>query len=154
MSGAYASIGLYETPSAEIREKAIGLLEDLGAIEYADRRYETLSQGEKQRALIARALMADPEPLILDEPVTGLDFIAREKLLDTITYIANKEKAPSILYVTHHAEEILPVFDKALLLKQGEVFSSGEIKEMLTDHILSAFLIRQSMYYGIRIGRF
>lgn len=98
--------------------------------------------------------MADPELLILDEPVTGLDFIAREKLLDTITYIANKENAPSILYVTHHAEEILPVFDKALLLKQGEVFKSGAIKEMLTDHILSAFLIRQSMYYGIRIGRF
>ncbi|QOJ83396.1 ABC transporter ATP-binding protein [Bacillus subtilis] len=139
LSGAYASIGLYETPSKETREKAIGLLEDLGAIEYADRRYETLSQGEKQRALIARALMADPELLILDEPVTGLDFIAREKLLDTITYIANKENAPSILYVTHHAEEILPVFDNALLLKQGEAFGSGEIKEMLTDQVLSAF---------------
>ncbi|KXZ22085.1 ABC transporter ATP-binding protein [Bacillus nakamurai] len=139
LSGAYASIGLYETPSEQVREKAIGLLEDLGAIGYADRRYETLSQGERQRALIARALMADPELLILDEPVTGLDFMAREKLLDTITYIAGKEHAPSILYVTHHAEEILPVFDKALLLKQGEVFASGGIRDMLSDERLSAF---------------
>ncbi|MCY8497362.1 ABC transporter ATP-binding protein [Bacillus atrophaeus] len=139
LSGAYASIGLYETPSKEIREKAINLLKDLGAISYADRRYETLSQGEKQRALIARALMADPELLILDEPVTGLDFMARENLLDTITYIAGKENAPSILYVTHHAEEILPVFDKALLLKEGEVFAAGDIKEMLSDDLLSSF---------------
>ncbi|MCY8917135.1 ABC transporter ATP-binding protein [Bacillus atrophaeus] len=139
LSGAYASIGLYDTPSKEIREKAINLLKDLGAISYADRRYETLSQGEKQRALIARALMADPELLILDEPVTGLDFMARENLLDTITYITGKENAPSILYVTHHAEEILPVFDKALLLKEGEVFAAGDIKEMLSDDLLSSF---------------
>ncbi|PIK31195.1 molybdenum ABC transporter ATP-binding protein [Bacillus siamensis] len=139
LSGAYASIGLYETPSEQVREKAIGLLKDLGAISFADRRYETLSQGERQRALIARALMADPELLILDEPVTGLDFMAREQLLDTITSIAEKENAPSILYVTHHAEEILPVFDQALLLKQGEVFAAGKIKDMLSDERLTAF---------------
>lgn len=65
--------------------------------------------------------------------------MARENLLDTITYIAGKENAPSILYVTHHAEEILPVFDKALLLKEGEVFAAGDIKEMLSDDLLSSF---------------
>ncbi len=98
LSGAYASIGLYATPSEQVREKAIGLLKDLGAIGYADRRYETLSQGERQRALIARALMADPELLILDEPVTGLDFMAREQLLDTITSIAEKKmRRPSFM---------------------------------------------------------
>ena len=120
LSGAFASIGLYESPSQSVREKAVALLEEFGSIRYADRRYETLSQGEKQKVLIARALMADPELLILDEPVTGLDFIAREQVLDTVEQIAKKDSAPSMLYVTHHAEEILPAFSQTLLLKKGK----------------------------------
>ncbi|MED1741729.1 ABC transporter ATP-binding protein [Bacillus swezeyi] len=139
LSGAFASIGLYESPSQTIREKAISLLEEFGSIGYADRRYETLSQGEKQKVLISRALMADPELLILDEPVTGLDFIAREQVLDMIEHVANKAEAPSMLYVTHHAEEILPVFGKTLLLKKGEVFAQGETRDMMSGAVLSAF---------------
>ncbi|MFN2746137.1 MULTISPECIES: ABC transporter ATP-binding protein [Bacillus] len=139
LSGAFASIGLYETPSQHMREKAIAFLEEFGSISYADRRYETLSQGEKQKVLISRALMADPELLILDEPVTGLDFIAREQVLETIEHIAQKEEAPSMLYVTHHAEEILPAFKKTLLLRKGEVFAKGETKDMMADDTLSAF---------------
>lgn len=91
LSGAFASIGLYQTPTQDIREKAISFLEEFGSIDYADRRYETLSQGEKQKVLISRALMSDPELLILDEPVTGLDFIAREQVLETIESIAKKK---------------------------------------------------------------
>lgn len=139
LSGAFASIGLYQTPTQDIRKKAISFLEEFGSIDYADRRYETLSQGEKQKVLISRALMADPELLILDEPVTGLDFIAREQVLETIESIAKKEGAPSMLYVTHHAEEILPVFGKTLLLKKGEVFAKGKTGEMMCDDVLSAF---------------
>ncbi len=139
LSGAYASIGLYEKPTSEIREKAILLLRQLGAIEYADREYETLSQGEKQRILLGRALMGDPELLILDEPATGFDFIAREALLKTIAKIAKMEGGPTIIYVTHHVEEILPEFKHALLLKKGEVFAKGQTKEMLTSKNLSAF---------------
>lgn len=153
MSGAYASIGLYETPSAEIREKAIGLLEDLGAIEYADRRYETLSQG-KTKSLDCKSANGRSGAADIGRTGHRAGFYCPGKAVRHDYIYCKQRKAPSILYVTHHAEEILPVFDKALLLKQGEVFSSGEIKEMLTDHILSAFLIRQSMYYGIRIGRF
>ncbi|RFU67461.1 ABC transporter ATP-binding protein [Peribacillus saganii] len=139
LSGAYASIGLYEKPTAEIRERAISLLEQLGSTEYADRNYQTLSQGEKQRVLIARALMAKPELLILDEPAAGLDFIAREDLLEFIQLIAQDEVAPTLLYVTHHVEEILPIFDHALLLKGGQVFASGKTKHILKDNTLSDF---------------
>lgn len=139
LSGAFASIGLYETPTDEIRRKAISLLEELGCIDYANRNYETLSQGEKQRVLIARALMADPSLLILDEPTNGLDFIAREKLLESIETIAKNPNAPAIIYVTHHVEEILPVFNKTLLLKDGQVFASGNTNEMLSSESLTQF---------------
>ncbi len=139
LSGAFASIGLYETPTDEIREKAIDLLKAFGSFKYANRTYETLSQGEKQKVLIARALMNDPKLLILDEPVTGLDFLAREQVLETISFIASKPDAPTMLYTTHHAEEILPVFQHTLLLKDGSVFDQGKTKEMMTSDLLSSF---------------
>jgi iron complex transport system ATP-binding protein len=139
LSGAFASIGLYEVPTEDMREKAANLLEELGCKEYINRNYETLSQGEKQRVLIARALILEPSLLILDEPTNGLDFISREKLLETIEEIANKPIAPSIIYVTHHVEEILPVFNKTLLLKDGKVFASGETKEMISSENLTKY---------------
>ena len=139
LSGAFASIGLYEKPTDDIREKAIGLLKDFGCYQYANRNYETLSQGEKQRVLIARALMADPELLIFDEPTNGLDFIAREQFLETIEKISQKQDAPTMIYVTHHVEEVLPTFNKTILLKQGQVFASGDTKEMITSDSLSQF---------------
>ncbi|WP_019155721.1 ABC transporter ATP-binding protein [Robertmurraya massiliosenegalensis] len=139
LSGAFTSIGLYETPNDDMREKAISLLETLGSIKYANRQYATLSQGERQRILIARALMNEPELLILDEPTNGLDFMAREHLLEMVDQIASQPSGPTLLYVTHHVEEILPVFRKTLLLKDGEVFSSGETVEMISEKTLSAF---------------
>lgn len=139
LSGAYASIGLYETPTDEMRKKAIMLLEELGCIVYANRNYHTLSQGEKQRVLIARALMADPSLLILDEPTNGLDFIAREQLLESIERISKNIDAPSIIYVTHHVEEILPLFEKTLLLKEGQVFAAGNTHDMIASENLSEY---------------
>lgn len=139
LSGAFASIGLYESPTEEIREKAIQLLKELGCLQYADRPYETLSQGERQRVLIGRALMGNPELLILDEPTTGLDYIAKEFLLDTIESISTRRHSPTMLYVTHHIEEILPIFSYTMLLKNGEVFSAGESKKILSGNTLSAF---------------
>jgi iron complex transport system ATP-binding protein len=139
LSGAFASIGLYETPTDEIRQNAITLLEELGCMEYANRDYTTLSQGEKQRVLIARALMANPSLLILDEPTNGLDFIAREQLLESVERITKKPDAPTIIYVTHHVEEILPAFNKTFLLKKGQVFAAGETKAMIASDTLTEY---------------
>ncbi|MEC0303409.1 ABC transporter ATP-binding protein [Terribacillus saccharophilus] len=139
LSGAFASIGLYETPTEEMKTRAAQLLHDLGCFAYANRRYETLSLGEKQRVLIARALMADPPLLILDEPANGLDFLARESLLESIERISKKPDAPAIIYVTHHIEEILPTFDQTPLLKDGKVFASGSTTDMISSERLSEF---------------
>lgn len=139
LSGAFASIGLYQTPTDAMRTKAIQLLETLGCIEYANQNYGTLSQGEKQRVLIARALMSDPPLLILDEPTNGLDFIARESLLASIEALTKKEDSPTMIYVTHHVEEILPVFNQTLLLKEGKVFASGNTNKMISSEQLSRF---------------
>lgn len=139
LSGAFASIGLYEIPTEEVKNKAVSLLEKLGCMEYANRNYETLSQGEKQRVLIARALMPDPSLLILDEPTNGLDFIAREQLLESIEAISKNTDAPTIIYVTHHVEEILPLFNKTLLLKEGQVFACGDTAEMISSDHLNQF---------------
>ncbi|WP_071394610.1 ABC transporter ATP-binding protein [Bacillus tuaregi] len=139
LSGAFASIGLYDRPTDRMRERAIDLLKQLGCFEYANRNYNTLSQGEKQRVLIGRALMAEPELLIFDEPTNGLDFIAREQLLDTIQAIAQRPDSPTMIYVTHHVEEILPVFNKTLLLKKGQVFSAGNTEKMISSQQLSEF---------------
>lgn len=139
LSGAFASIGLYETPTEEMRINAADLMEQLGTTNYRSRRYETLSQGEKQRVLIARALMAAPKLLILDEPTNGLDFVARELLLESIEKIAKEPLAPTIIYVTHHVEEIVPVFNKTLLLKKGQVFAAGKTSEMISNEQLTQF---------------
>src|SRR5699024_11852778 len=87
----------------------------------------------KQKILIARALMAQPKLLILDEPTNGLDFIAREDLLNTIQQLATQESGPTILFLTHHIEEVLPVFSHALLLQQGTVLAQGEREEVLNS---------------------
>lgn len=140
LSGAFASIGLYEQPTDAMREKAKQILRQLGSYSYANKPYALLSQGQKQRALLGRALMADPDVLILDEPATGFDFIAREELLETIETIAAAENGPTLLYVTHHVNEILPQFTNTLLLKQGEVFKAGATKQLLTSETMTEFV--------------
>src|SRR5690625_3646180 len=106
-------------------------MEYMFCIHILDLTYETCSQGEKQKFLIARALMAEPKLLILDEPTNGLDFIAREDLLNTVQRLATQKNGPTILFVTHHIEEVLPVFSHALLLRQGTVFAQGWREEVV-----------------------
>src|SRR5690625_4014624 len=105
VSGKYASIGLYEDPTEADYEKAVQLMEELGCIHLLDRTYETCSKEEKQKNIIARALMDQPKLRILIESTNGIDFIAREDLLNTVQRLATQKNGPTILFVTHHIEE-------------------------------------------------
>lgn len=117
------------------------------------RPWSGLSQGEKQRVLIARALMARPKLLILDEPCAGLDFPAREKFLLFLRRFGRLPGAPTLLLATHHAEEIAPVFKHVIILKKGRVAAAGPIAETLTSaHVSDAFSAPLRVKY--RRGRF
>lgn len=139
ISGKYATIGLYERLSEEDTCRADALMRTLGCSHLWDREYRTCSQGEKQKLLIARALMADPQILILDEPCNGLDLFSRERLLDSIHDLTRQEQTPALIYVTHHTEEILPVFSHTLLLRKGEVVHSGATEQIMEAATLSDF---------------
>ncbi|WP_085523092.1 ABC transporter ATP-binding protein [Tuberibacillus sp. Marseille-P3662] len=141
LSGRFASIGLYDQPSESDISKASDILTQLDIDYLENRTFRKMSQGEKQRILIGRALMASPQLLILDEPCGGLDFLSKEKLLTTIEQMANKQET-TIIYVTHHIDEILPIFEHTLLLKDGTPFSKGSTNEQLTSVNLSAFCQR------------
>jgi iron complex transport system ATP-binding protein len=102
-----------------------------------NRRWGLLSQGERQRILIGRALMATPQILILDEPCAGLDPAAREDFLSFLGTLATSHGGPSLIFVTHHVEEILPEFTHVLLLKSGRVLASGTKRTTLRSDLLS-----------------
>lgn len=137
-SGKYATIGHWGCmPKADLAV-ARALLAQVEAGPIAERPWAVLSQGERQRVLIARALMAAPRLLILDEPCAGLDPVAREQFLRFIDRLAMESREePALVFVTHHVEEIVPAFTHALLLKGGEVVAAGEIGRVLTSANLS-----------------
>ena len=139
LSGKFASVGLYEAVEEEDLHLAAHYMKLLKCEHLQNESYGVLSQGERQRALIARALMAQPKLLILDEPCTGLDMIAREELLQFIEKLALEPDGPTLIFVTHHVEEILPCFSHTLLLRQGEVYNQGPTKELLTQSVLTSF---------------
>ena len=119
------------------RARARGLLEGLGLGGVADQPYGTLSAGERRRTSIARALMPDPDLLLLDEPGASLDLGARETLIDDLTDLAAAARPEAIVLVSHHVEEIPPGFRHALLLAAGSVVAAGPIETVLTDELLT-----------------
>ncbi len=119
------------------QERARDLLAALGIGDLADRRFGTLSEGEKQRVSIARALMADPEVVILDEPTAGLDLGARETLVSALGEIMSDRNAPVVLMITHELEEIAPGFTHGALIRAGKVVVSGELDQVLTSENLT-----------------
>ncbi|MEU5837448.1 ABC transporter ATP-binding protein [Streptomyces diacarni] len=118
-------------------DRARAFLDRLGMSEYLDRRFGTLSEGERKRTMIARAMMTDPELLLLDEPAAGLDLGGREDLVRRLGRLARDSYAPSMLMVTHHVEEIPPGFTHALMIRQGRVLAAGPLETELTSRNLS-----------------
>ncbi len=118
-------------------DRAKDLLGAFDIMHLADRTFGTLSEGERKRVQIARALMTDPELLLLDEPASGLDFGGREELLSALTEILSSKWAPATIMVTHHVEEIPAGITHALLLGGGTTVASGPIEETLTAESLS-----------------
>ncbi len=138
ISGRYAMIDYWGRVCAEDRTAAQRLLVQVEAKKLAERRWGVLSQGERQRILIARALMAKPALLILDEPCAGLDPLAREHFLAFLQRLGAKKHAPALLFVTHHVEEIIPLFTHTLLLRGGRLLAAGRNARILTTAHLAA----------------
>lgn len=139
LSGKFGTLGL----RGSIDDKDIllvkKLLEELSIADKIDRPFDTLSKGERQNVLIARAMFSAPDILILDEPCTGLDLYNRVHLFSTIRDLANHSNV-TIIYVTHYVDEVLDIFDHALFLRNGMTFNMGTVEDMFTSENMSALL--------------
>jgi iron complex transport system ATP-binding protein len=132
-TGAYAHLRFYENILPEVKERAVERLRQVGLVHLMDHPLGTLSQGERKKALLARALMADPELVVLDEPCSGLDLFQRENFLEVVERIA---KEATMIYVTHHMEEIVPAITHVALLREGRLTAAGPKKDVLTDALI------------------
>jgi len=138
VSAGYAVLGRWREEYEEMdTARAVDMLETLGAEHLSERTYGTLSEGERKRVLIARALMTDPELLLLDEPAAGLDLGGREELVARLGELAADPDAPAMVLVTHHVEEIPPGFSHALLLSEGGIVAQGLLADVMTSENLS-----------------
>lgn len=137
VSGFDASLGVYRTFSEEEMERGRKALDMMSAGAVASQAFETLSQGEQQRALIARGLVNEPALLVLDEPCAGLDPVARADFLDDLSILVQQPDAPTIVLVTHHIEEIGPWISHVLAIREGAGLRSGPRESVLTSETLS-----------------
>lgn len=139
-TGEYAYLRFYEKIPREVADKALELLEYVQLAHLQDHPLGTLSQGERKKAMLARALMSKPAILIMDEPCSGLDLYEREKLLSNINGLSGS--GMQIVYVTHHIEEIVPLFTHVALIEQGRIVSAGKKEEVLTaENLFKAFQV-------------
>ncbi len=159
VSGKYAMIDYWGQVRSADRVQARRLLRQVECAYLAERSWSVLSQGERQRVLIARALMAQPKLLILDEPCAGLDPAAREQFLQFLQRLGKKPGAPTLVLVTHHVDEIMPVFSHVLLLRRGRVLASGRKSKVLTTaNLAQTFaapvkLTWQAGHYALQVVR-
>ncbi|UKA61177.1 ABC transporter ATP-binding protein [Arthrobacter sp. efr-133-R2A-63] len=141
VTAAYGVTGRWrEGYERDDERRAFGLLNEWGMGPLLNRSFSSLSEGERKRVQIARALMTDPELLLLDEPAAGLDLGGREELVHKLGELARDEDAPAMVLVTHHLEEVPPGFTHAMLLRDGGVVAAGPIEEVLTaEHLSNTF---------------
>jgi iron complex transport system ATP-binding protein len=137
LTGYFGSIGLYQNSNSEMTAHADELLQLLGLGPVVDHSYSSLSSGERMRALIARAMVTRPGLLILDEPTSGLDPLAREQVLATVQMLIESEAAPTVIFITHHVEELPLVTSQVLLLSEGKPAAAGSMQDVLRPEILS-----------------
>lgn len=149
VSASYAVMGRWREEYDDLdHERARELLQEVRADHLADRTFGTLSEGERKRVQIARALMTDPELLLMDEPAAGLDLGGREDLVATLSRVAMDPDSPATVLVSHHVEEIPPGFGHALLLREGSVVAQGLIGDVVTEENLgTAFGMPLSVTY-------
>ncbi len=139
VSASYSVLGRWREEYDDLdHARALELMKELGVGRLAERTFGTLSEGERKRVQIARALMTDPELLLLDEPAAGLDLGGREDLVSTLSLLASAKSSPTTVLVSHHVEEIPPNFSHAMLLRDGQVVASGPIAEVITEANLTA----------------
>lgn len=138
LTASYAIVGRWreDYESADVT-RAVELLDALGCAHLIRRRFSTLSEGERKRVQIARSLMPDPELLLLDEPAAGLDLGGREDLLRRVAMLARDPKAPTMVMVTHHVEEVPDGITHAMLLRRGSVLAAGPVAQVFTEQNLS-----------------
>ncbi|HVA77893.1 MAG TPA: ABC transporter ATP-binding protein [Candidatus Binataceae bacterium] len=159
LSGKFAMIGYWGEVAPRDRRAAAAILRRVEAAALAQRPWGYLSQGERQRVLIGRALMAAPRLLILDEPCAGLDPVAREHFLQFIARLARGRGAPAMVLVTHHVEELIPAFSHVIVLRQGRVLAAGPRARVLNSKTLSAAfgaavrLRRKAGRYALAVDR-
>lgn len=139
LTAAYGMTGRWREKYEKLDERrAFSMLHQWGMSTFMNQPFGKLSEGERKRVLIARALMTDPELLILDEPAAGLDLAGREELVAQLTELAANDEAPALVLVTHHLEEIPPGFTHILMLNDGQVVAAGQIASTLTEENLKA----------------
>jgi len=142
VSGKFAQLGYIEGFGGEANRRdyrmAQRFLEEMRCGHLSHQEFGTLSQGEQQKVLIARARMTRPYLILLDEPCAGMDPGARENFLATLDALGKQKNIPALIFVTHHIEEILPLFKKTLVLRDGRVLHAGE-----TDHILKRGILKE-----------
>ena len=148
ISGKYAMINYWGQLETGDRQEAMKRLAQVECESLALRPWLVLSQGERQRVLIARALMATPRLLILDEPCSGLDPVARKHFLQFLQRLGGQPDSPSLVLVTHHVDEIMPIFTHAMVMKNGRILDSG-----LKQNVLQSKTFSQAFETPMRLSK-